>query len=329
MPRRTEFDDIRDLFRPLTRGARESLGLMDDVAVIGGRPGFELVISTDTIVAGVHALPDTSPADLAVKLVGVNLSDLAAKGAAPDGAFLNVAWPTPWTALERKAFADALGQALAKYGVRLFGGDTVRTPGPFQAGLTVLGWCPVGGAVLRSGAQPGDLLYVTGTIGDGWLGLAAARGEGAYSPEDRAWLSSRYRCPTPRLDFAGAVRDFCSAAVDISDGLIADIGHIGLASGVAVELDLAAMPLSGPAQRWLSTNADEAEARLALATGGDDYEIACTAPPSAEADLAARAASLGLRLARIGFLRSGEGVSIDFNGRKVHPDRVGWSHLEN
>ena len=323
-----EFDDIRNLFRPLTRGAPEALELLDDVAVIGGRPGFELLISTDTIVAGVHALPDTSPADLAYKLVGVNFSDLAAKGAVPDGAFLNVSWPRDWGAVDRTAFATALGEALDKRKVRLFGGDTVRTPGPFQASLTVLGWCPTGLAVLRSGARPGDLLYVTGSIGDGWLGLSAAKGDGALSGEDRAALSLRYLRPTPRLEFAIIARDLCSAAVDISDGLIADIGHIALASDVGVELDLAAVPLSDPAERWLATQADEAQARLSLAAGGDDYEIACTAPRAAEAELLSRAASLGLRLTCIGSISTGSGVSIDFRGRKLEPDRVGWSHLD-
>ena len=329
MSGRSEFDEIRNLFRPLTRGAPEALELLDDVAVIGPRPGFELLISTDTIVAGVHALPDTSPADLAYKLAGVNLSDLAAKGAIPDGAFLNVSWPRDWDADDRTAFATALGEALNVYKVRLFGGDTVRTPGPFQASLTVLGWCPMGRAVLRSGARAGDLVYVTGSIGDGWLGLSAAKGEGSLSEEDRAALTSRYLRPTPRLEFSAIARDLCSAAVDVSDGLIADIGHIAVASGVGVELDLAAVPVSDPAGRWLRTVDDEAKARLALAAGGDDYEVACTAPRAAQGELLSRAASIGLRLTCIGSMISGGGVSIDFQGRKVETDHVGWSHLDS
>jgi len=329
MPGGAEFDDIRDLFRPLTRGAGEALGLTDDVAVIRGRPGFDLVISTDTIVEGVHALLNTSPADLAFKLAGVSLSDLAAKGAVPDGAFLNVAWPFDWTADDRKMFAAALGEALGQHGVRLFGGDTVRTPGPFQAGLTVLGWCPTGGAVLRSGARAGDVLFVTGSIGDGWLGLSAAKGEGAFPGDDRAALVSRYLRPTPRFAFSGIVRDLCSAAVDISDGLIADIGHVASASSVGIELDLAAVPLSSEAQRWLAQQKDEAQARLSLATGGDDYEIACTAPQAAQAELLSRAARLGLRLTCIGAVSSKAGVTIDFQGRKLTADRWGWSHLDH
>lgn len=329
MSGRTEFDDIRDLFRPLTQGAGEALGLMDDVAVIAGRPGFDLVMSTDSIVAGVHALPDTSPEDLAFKLAGVSLSDLAAKGAAPDGAFLNVSWPEAWRACDRRAFARALGVVLQRYGVRLFGGDTVRTPGPFQAGLTVLGWCPTGRTVLRSGAQPGDLLFVTGEIGDGVLGLSAAKGEGGGSREDGAALSERYRRPKPRFEFSGALQSACTSAVDISDGLIADIGHIALASHVGIELDLAAVPLSGPAERWLAGSEDEAQARLALATGGDDYEIACTAPAAAEAELMWRAASVGLRLTRIGSIRTGLGVTISFRARNVTTDRPGWSHIDD
>lgn len=328
MSGRAEFDEIRDLFRPLTLGAREALGLMDDVAVIAPRPGFDLVISTDTIVAGVHALPDTSPEDLAFKLAGVNLSDLAAKGATPDGSFLTVAWPVGWAAAARKAFASALGEALNGRGVRLFGGDTVSTPGPFQASLTVLGWSPTGRTLLRSGAKPGDLVFVTGHIGDGWLGLSAAKGEGDFSPDDRAYLSERYRRPTPRLGFADALRKGCSAAVDVSDGLMADIGHIAAASGVGFELDLAAVPLSDPAERWLAGAANEAEARLALASGGDDYEIACTASPSAEAELMSEAASAGLRLTRIGTIVAGEGMRVHFRGATLSVKHTGWSHLD-
>lgn len=327
MSGRAEFDEIRDLFRPLTRGAKEALGLADDVALIPGRPGFDLIISTDAIVEGVHALTGTSPPDLAFKLAGVSLSDLAAKGASPDGAFLNIAWPLSWTALDRRNFASGLGEALAPYNVRLFGGDTVSTSGPFQAALTVLGWAPTGKAVLRSGARAGQVVLVTGSVGDGWLGLAASRGEGDFDSGDREALALRYRRPSPRLAFSDDLRELASAAVDVSDGLIADLGHLAFASGVGVQLDLLAIPLSQPAQRWLARETDEAQAQLELAAGGDDYEVAFAADKSVVSKIGERAKKIGLGVTPVGRVVDGGGVQIMFRGRELTPKRTGWSHL--
>jgi thiamine-monophosphate kinase len=247
-----EFDWIARLLRPLAQ-TPEARGLLDDVAVVPSRPGFDLVLTKDAIVEGVHFLP-TDPLDLvARKLLRVNLSDLAAKGATPCGYLLAIAWP-PWCGEpDRTAFADGLRVDQAAYGLSLFGGDTVSTPGPLTASATLLGWVPAGTAVSRAGARPGDGVYVTGVIGDGGLGLRAARGEldalGAVAVER---LADRYRLPRPRCDLAEGVRRIATASADVSDGLLADAGHIAQASGVRIALDLQAVPLSPDARAWVA-----------------------------------------------------------------------------
>src|SRR4051812_25025620 len=171
-----EFSEIARLFRPLTGGVAGAFDLLDDAAVIPQRPGFELVVTKDAMVEGVHFPQGEAPDLVARKLLRVNLSDLAAKAAEPFAGFLAVAWPPGYGAAERAAFARGLRQDLEAYGVALLGGDTARTPGPFTASLTALGWVPEGRMVRRAGAKAGDILAVSGTIGDGTLGLAAVRG---------------------------------------------------------------------------------------------------------------------------------------------------------
>lgn len=310
-----EFEMIDRLLKPLAEGAPEALGLTDDAAVIPGRPGHDLVITKDAMVAGVHFLPD-DPLDLvARKLLRVNLSDLAAKGAEPYGYFLACAWPRDLDYDDRARFAEGLKQDQAEFALKLFGGDTVSTPGPLTLSATLLGWVPHGRMVKRSGARPGDLVLVSGTIGDGWLGLKAARGE-----IDDAWLADRYRLPQPRLALAVALREHAGAAADVSDGLAADAGHIAQAGGVAFTLHLDRLPLSGSARGWLARQADPAAALAQLATGGDDYEIACTAAPDQAAALTAQGMTV------IGEVAAGQGVRVLHQGRDVALDRTGWRH---
>jgi thiamine-monophosphate kinase len=264
-----EFSEIARLFRPLTRGAAGAFDLLDDAAVVPQRPGFDLVITKDAIVEGVHVPIGERPDLVARKLVRVNLSDLAAKAAEPFGCFLAVAWPKPFSADDRAAFAQGLGEDLEAYGVDLLGGDTVSTPGPFTASLTALGWVPAGRMLRRAGARPGDTVAVSGTIGDGALGLSAVRGE---IPDPDGYLANRYRLPSPRLDLRPVVAR-ASAAADVSDGLVADAGHIAEVSGVRLSLHLDRMPLSPAARRWLEAQPDRVAALVTLATGGDDYEV--------------------------------------------------------
>jgi thiamine-monophosphate kinase len=309
-----EFGQIARLYRPLTRGAPEAFDLLDDAAAIPSRPGQDLIVTKDAMVEGVHFLSGEAPGLIARKLLRVNLSDLAAKGAEPYGYFLAVAWPSSFDWPAREAFAEGLRADGEAYGLTLLGGDTVSTPGPLMASLTLLGWTPGGGMVRRGGARAGDLVMVSGTIGDGWLGLKAARGE---LDDPGGYLADRYRLPQPRVDLREALRAHASAAADVSDGLIADAGHIGEASGLKVRLDLDRLPLSEPARRWLDGQPDGVQALLALASGGDDYEIVCTAPASA-------GVSLGLSV--IGEIVDGSGVEVRVDGVKFDSGPGGWRH---
>ena len=322
-----EFEAIARLFAPLTDGAPEALGLQDDAAVIGARPGFDLVISKDAMVEGVHFLAD-DPLDLvARKLLRVNLSDLAAKAAEPWAYFLAAAWPAHCGWAEREAFVRGLRQDQDAFGLKLLGGDTSSTPGPLTLSVTILGWTPEGRMVRRSGAAPGDRVLVSGSIGDGWLGLAAARGELAgLAAEDLAWLADRYRLPQPRTGLIRLLREHATAAADVSDGLLADAGHIARSSGVGMTLALDRLPLSQAATAWLSAQADPAAAIAALASGGDDYEVVCCVRPDAAAALIKGALLSGAPLTDLGEAVAGEGVQATWRGRALDPPRTGWRH---
>ncbi|MDB5483621.1 MAG: thiL [Caulobacteraceae bacterium] len=308
---------------PLTRGDPRALGLLDDAAVIPGRPGFDLVVSKDAMVEGVHFLPDERPDLVGRRLLRTNLSDLAAKAAEPFGYFLMTAWPSDRSWADRDAFIRGLAEDGEAFGVALLGGDTVRAAGPLTLSATVLGWCPAGTAVLRSGARAGDVAVVLGTIGDGWLGLRAARGEVA-DPDGR--LAAHYRTPTPLLTLREGLRAFARAAADVSDGLVADLGHVARASALAVSLDLADLPLSTDAAAWCAAQPDQSAALLALATGGDDYAIVCAAHPADVTSLARIAAEYRVACARVGVFEVGEGVRVTLAGRAVRVAKPGWSH---
>jgi thiamine-monophosphate kinase len=309
-----EFEQIARLYRPLTRGAPEALGLLDDAAVIPQRPGFDLVVTKDALVEGVH-FPSGEALDLvARKLLRTNLSDLAAMGAEPYGYFLAVAWPAETDFAARRLFADGLRQDGETFNLSLLGGDTVSISGPMVASLTLLGWVPQGRAVRRSGARPGDMVMVSGPIGDGGLGLKAVMGE-LGDPD--GYLAERYRLPRPRLDLIEGLRDQASACADISDGLIADAGHIARASGMAVRLDLDRMPLSPAGAAWLADQPDRRQGLMALATFGDDYELVLTASPEASG-------RLGLPV--IGVVEAGEGIQVLVDGASAPTGRRGWTH---
>jgi thiamine-monophosphate kinase len=312
-PRRDEFSEIARLFRPLTGGAAGAFDLLDDAAVVPQRPGFDLVVTKDAIVEGVHFPVGERPELIARKLLRVNLSDLAAKAAEPFGCFLAVAWPPGFGPDEREAFAAGLGEDLKAFGVALLGGDTVSTPGPFTASLTALGWVPEGRMVRRAGARVGDLVAVSGTVGDGALGLAAARGE---IEDADGWLADRYRLPNPRLDLRDALRAEARAAADVSDGFIADAGHIATASGLGLTLDLDALPLSPAARHWLGGQPDRAAALVHLATGGDDYEV-----------VAAFGARPPVGFTVCGAVVEGSRVEVRLDSVVIPVDRAGWAHL--
>ena len=306
-----EFEQIARLYRPLTRGAPGAFGLLDDAAVVASRPGLDLVITKDALVEGVHFQPGTPPGLIARKLLRVNLSDLAAKGAEPYGYLLAVAWPAAYGWLQRQAFAEGLRLDGDAYGLTLLGGDTTSTPGALTLSLTMLGWVPEGRMVRRAGARAGDLLMVSGTIGDGTLGLAAARGEIA---DPDGFLAGRYHLPQPRVELREALRAHAHAACDVSDGLVADAGHIAEASGVGLRLELDQAPLSPAAQAWLAAQPDRRAALVRLATGGDDYEIVCAAPGPIP----------GFTV--VGEVVAAPGIEVRVDGALVDAGPGGWRH---
>ncbi len=320
-----EFETIRRLFAPLAHPewGRE---LKDDVAVVPSRPGFDLVLTKDAMVEGVHFLPDDPLDTVAQKLLRVNLSDLAAKGADAFGYMLACHWSDRCGWPEREAFVDGLRRDQAIFEVLLLGGDTVSTKGPASFSLTLLGWTPKGRTVGRAGAKPGDMVMVTGAIGDGWLGLQAAQGKLSLEMERIIALVEHYRRPMPQTDFASTIRDMASASVDVSDGLIADLGHIASASGVRLEIDLEVTPLSLAGQAWMDQRVDAQAALEKLVTGGDDYEIAFTAPASSEEALRREADRRHIPLTRIGQVVAGKGVAVRYQGQAVTLAKPGFTH---
>jgi len=314
-----EFDSIATLMRPLTRAHPAALDLLDDAAVLPGRPGYDLVISKDAMVAGVHFPPDM-PLDLvARRLLRAALSDLAAKAAEPFGWFLAVAWPPDAGWAEREAFARGLAHDGDLYGVALLGGDTVSTPGPLTLSATVMGWVPAGRMVRRAGGRAGDLLVVSGAVGDGWLGLQVATGALATD----AALLARYQLPQPRLGLRAAIQAHATASADISDGLLADAGHIAKASSLAARIDLESLPLSPGGAVWLAGQPDRAAALVQLATGGDDYEVIAAVAPE---DVEAYTRAAGMDVAVVGRLIAGQGVEARLDGKRLALDRLGYNH---
>ncbi len=311
-----EFDLIARYFRPLAGPG--SLSLTDDAAVLAPPPGRELVLSADAMVEGVHFLPADPPGLVARKLLRTNLSDLAAMGAQPLGYLMTVSarhgTPDAWFA----GFAAGLAVDQAQFAITLLGGDTTSTPGPVSLSLTVLGTAAPGAAIRRNGARPGDGLWVTGTIGDGALGLRAAQGR---LPDPTGYLAGRYRLPRPRLGVAqhGVV----AAALDVSDGLVQDTGHLCRASGCAAEIWAEAVPRSAAARAagaaWLS---------LCL-TGGDDYELAMAVPDAAAPALREAAAAARVAVTQIGRFMAGppEVVVRGPAGALLALGAGGWSHF--
>jgi thiamine-monophosphate kinase len=320
-----EFETIAKLLAPLAH-PEWGRGLIDDVAVVPTRPGYDLVLTKDAMIEGVHFLPADPLDTVAQKLLRVNLSDLAAKGVEPFGYLLACHWSQRCGWPERQAFAEGLARDQKEFGIHLLGGDTVVTPGPASFSVTLMGWAKAGRVVARNGARPGDAVFVTGQIGDGFLGLKAAQGALTLAPERIEALIDHYRRPMPQTAFAEVVRDMATASLDVSDGLIADVRHIAEASGVGLEIDLERTPVSFAGQSWLETRVDRQAAFEQLATGGDDYEIAFTAAAADEAALRREAERRHIRLTRLGQVVAGSGVRVHFEGRRIEVVRAGWTH---
>jgi thiamine-monophosphate kinase len=306
-------------FRPLASHPG-ALGLADDAAILVPPPGCDVVLKADAIIGGVHFFPE-DPADaVGRKALRVNLSDLAAKGAKPVGFLLSLALPAGTPDAWLAGFADGLRADAQFYGCPLLGGDTDRTPGPVMVSIAAFGTVPHGGMVRRSGANPGDTVFVSGTIGDAALGLKLRREPGSAAryrlePHERDHLLARYLIPEPRLALSEPIRLHASAAMDVSDGLAGDLAKLCGASGVSAEIEIETVPLSDAARRVIAV---DASARELAVTGGDDYEIVCTI--AAEKLDAFRAAALasGVAVTEIGRIVAGR-TAPRFRDRDGHP----------
>jgi thiamine-monophosphate kinase len=323
-PRLTEFERIARFFAPLAGPG--ALGLLDDAALIDPPPGRQLVVTADAIVAGVHFLTDDPPDLVARKLLRVNLSDLAAMGAVPLYYLLTTALPESCGEDWLAGFAAGLGADQNAFGISLLGGDSVATPGPATLSLTAIGSVVPGRAVRRDGALPGDTIYVTGTIGDAAIGLAALTGGlDVADAAERDFLADRYRLPRPRLAIGAALPGIAHAMQDVSDGLVADLGHICAVSGVAAVIDAAAVPLSPAARHALDRDPG---LRPRILTGGDDYELLFTSSGDNAAAIAALAQPSGPPITPIGRIVAGSGVRVlDRAGKDIALAVSGFRHF--
>ncbi|MGZ5922428.1 MAG: thiamine-phosphate kinase [Rhizomicrobium sp.] len=320
-----EFDLIARYFAPLAT-APGAFGLKDDAAAIPSRPGFDLIVTTDQIAEGTDFFKHDPPDTIAKRALRVNLSDLAAKSAAPDCYLLNLALPHGVTEEWLAGFAAGLRQDQAHYGFSLLGGDTSATEGPLAIAVTAFGFVPQGGMVKRGGARPDNALYVTGFIGDSAGGLALFKREKhALTEAQRDYLVARYRVPEPPVDFGVRfLRDFATASIDISDGLMADVGHVSAASHVKIEIEAKAIPRSDALRAFWG---DAPEAIVRAATAGDDYQIAFTADPAREAEIHAAAAKSHISVTRIGRVLAGAGTGLLHDGRALSVPQSGYRHF--
>jgi thiamine-monophosphate kinase len=322
-PALNEFQIIRRFFTHRARGA--VLGVGDDAAIVRGRRGADLVVTTDLLVSGRHFRPDADPAQLGHKALAVNLSDIAAMGAAPRWATLALAMSKAdarWLA----AFSRGFMRLARRHDVDLIGGDTTR--GPLAICVQVIGEVPAGKALRRDGARPGDDVWVSGRLGDAGLMLAASAGEVPLSRREQARLAPRLHLPIPRVELGIALRGVAHSAIDISDGLLADLGHICERSRLAAVVEMERIPRSATLHRHLS----RAAARTALLAGGDDYELCFTAGLRQRERIVRLARRLRVTLTRIGSIvplrRRGATVTVLGKNREALTlTRRGFDHF--
>ncbi|HEX3943987.1 MAG TPA: thiamine-phosphate kinase [Rhizomicrobium sp.] len=324
-PRLGEFELIAEIFAPLAK-APLAFGLTDDAAVATPSLGQDLVVTTDAVIEGVHFFTDDPPHLIAKKALRVNLSDLAAKGCGPSGYLLVLSLPARIDSSWLRSFAKGLEEDQQEFGMSLLGGDTTATPGPLTIVITAFGHVATGAMLRRSGAEAGHSVYVTGTVGDAGGGLVRLKRDGAaLLPEEDLYLVRRYRLPEPRTRLGPALLGLASASVDVSDGLLADLGHIAKTSGVRIEVEAARLPLSPALQRlWPNV----AERAVRATTAGDDYEIAFTAPPGRRPDIMQIAAASSTTVSEIGRVVAGTGVALlDSEGHEMQIGRPGYVHF--
>ncbi|HUW27365.1 MAG TPA: thiamine-phosphate kinase [Sulfuriferula sp.] len=315
----SEFELIQRHFSRATPGA--VLGVGDDCALLQPSAGMQLAVSTDTLVADVHFFADADPQQLGWKSLAVNLSDLAAMGATPRWATLALTLPEvddDWLA----AFATGLYRCADRFGVSLVGGDTTR--GALSLTLTVIGEVPPNQALRRDGAQAGDDIWVSGTLGDAALALAVLQGRVNLTDADLATLAVRLHAPTPRVELGLALRGLAHSAIDVSDGLLADLGHILTRSGVGAVVEYAHLPLGEILHDYAAHPAFDD----CVLSGGDDYELCFTAPAAHRQALGEIAARLDVRLTVIGSIRAEPGLTVrDAQGQALDMRHTGYDHF--
>ena len=319
-----EFGLIARFFAPLA--GPEGLNLGDDAAIVPPPPdGHDLVVTCDTMVCGNHFLAKDEPDGIGRKLLAVNLSDLAAMGAAPAHYVLATSWPEEPAEGWLTAFTSGLEQMQRAHGISLIGGDTTRTEGPLTLTLTAFGYVARGTALRRSGARRGDLIFVSGTVGDAALALHLAGEPLSVRAPGFDFLSNRLHRPTPRVSLGQALVGLASSAMDVSDGLVADLSHIAEQSGVGADIDAASLPLSDAAAAVLT---GEPDLLVRVLTGGDDYELLFTVPPERATAVLEAAKTAATTVTRIGAVRSEPGVTVlDRAGEPLSLPSAGYRHF--
>lgn len=320
-----EFELIARYLAPLTSEAPGAYGLRDDAAIIRVPDGHDLVVTTDAMIEGIHFLKSDGAERIARKLLRVNLSDLAAKGAEPIGYQLVLGLPEPLDEAWVAAFAAGLAMDQTTFKCPLHGGDTTRSPAGLVLAITAFGAVPSGRILRRGGALPGDDLYVTGSIGDAALGLEVKLNNRLFSSAAAMFFDARLHLPSPRLAFGTGLRGLAHAAMDVSDGLVQDVGHIAVASGLLAILEADSVPLSLATRQVLAQDPGLLPAVLG---GGDDYELVFAAPPEAAASIRALSETVGLNATKIGWLEIGEGTRVlDAAGNPLELDHTGFQHF--
>jgi thiamine-monophosphate kinase len=323
-----EFDLIRRYFTRPTPGAE--LGVGDDAALLRTAPGTELAVSTDMLVSGTHFFSDADPFSLGIKTLAVNLSDMAAMGATPRWALLSLSLPEENPAWLQR-FSDGFFALADQHNVELVGGDTTR--GPLNLCVTIMGEAPVGTALRRSGAQAEDEIWVSGRLGEAALALAHLQGKLQLPAPEFADCAIRLHQPQPRVALGIALRGLATSAIDISDGLLADLGHILECSGTGAEIKFDALPVSPLLGSFTNVQPGENSKASDLAmhcilAGGDDYELCFTAPAARRAEIEALADKLGLPLARVGVIVAGSGCVVrTADGRVIQTKEKGYDHF--
>ncbi len=321
---------IQEFLAPLAAGYPGAFGLTDDCAAFTPTAGCDLVVKTDPVAADIHFFPDDAPEDIGWKALAVNVSDLAAKAATPRAYLMALSFPEAPNRDWMQRFAAGLSQAQQAFGMHLIGGDTDRRPGPVTISITVFGEVPAGRMVRRGTAKAGDLICVSGTLGDAALGLRLRQSQSLahtldLEPQHASYLTTRYLRPRPATGLCFALRQHARAAMDLSDGLAKDLGRMCRASSVGAEVEAAAIPVSPGAKRAFT--ADAALFPLCI-SAGDDYEVLCAIAPAEFSAFQRKAATAGCPITRIGTFVANDGVSIrGADGGTLDLPKLGWDHF--